>query len=290
MLESSSSSTDPGSLPAGTEVAGFTVVRKLGEGPRGIVYEATQRELGRRAPRQLFPPGIDGAAAAQAWPRPPHVCPLFTAGDTFTATRFVDGPSLAEIDDRRTACAQVAGALAAAHAAGIVHGAVSAGNVLIDPERGALLTDFRGTGTPADDLAALAALQRTPPARKPVARIVAGLLAAVLAVVGVALLLGGGDDLALPPVPAGAVSLGSDLDGPVRSLDCRGEPANGSSPACTVLQTGLAGRRLVVTRDGEVRAWLVRGVVGDVALRVISRRPNGYAVTASGPWQHVSTG
>src|SRR4051812_21935995 len=171
MPESSSTSTDPGSLPAGTEVAGFTVVRKLGEGPRGIVYEATQRELGRRVALKLFRPGIDVAAAAQAWPRHPHVCPLFTAGDTFTATRFVDGPSLAEIDDRRTACAQVAEALAAAHAAGIVHGAVSAGNVLIDPERGALLTDFRGTGTASDDLAALAALQRRPPARQPVRRI-----------------------------------------------------------------------------------------------------------------------
>jgi hypothetical protein len=121
-------------------------------------------------------------------------------------------------------------------------------------------------------------------------RIVAGVLAALGVAGGILLLTGDGeDDAALPAPPAGAVSLGSALGGPARSMDCRGEPAGGSSPACTVVQTDLAGRPLVATRDGTVRAWVVRGVAGDVALRVISRFPGGYAVTASGPWQHVPT-
>jgi hypothetical protein len=270
-------------------VAGFTLVRKLGEGPRGVVYEATQPELGRRVALKLFRSGVDVPASAKGWPRHPHVCPLYTAGDTFTATRFVDGPSLAQIGDRRRACDQVAEALSAAHAAGVVHGAVSARNVLIDPERGALLTDFTGQGTPAGDLAALEALRQASPLRRPVVGVVAVLLE-VVAIGGVAaVLLHADDDVTVPPAPAGAVSLGSALGGPVRSLDCNGDPADGSSPACTVMQTGLAGRRLVVERDGAVRAWAVRGARGNIALRVISRRPAGYAVTASGPWRHVAS-
>ena len=42
---SSSTTADRPCLAPGTEIAGFTIDRWLGEGPRGTVYEATQAGL-----------------------------------------------------------------------------------------------------------------------------------------------------------------------------------------------------------------------------------------------------
>jgi len=110
---------------------------------------------------------------------------------------------------------------------------------------------------------------------------VLGGLAAVGAAVGVAV-LGPSDDQAparpaeaVPAVAAGLVALGSALDAPAESLrgrDCRDRAPSGSSPACTVLQTELPGRRVVVPRDGAIRAWTVRGARGELVLQVLRRR------------------
>ena len=167
MGASSSTTADRPRLAPGTEVAGFTIERWLGDGPRGTVYEATQAGLRRRVALKLYPAEPDRSAAFSAlrWPEHPHVASLYAAGACahgwFTATRLVSGPTLAQRlargplrpGEAAAACDAVALALEAAHGAGIVHGAVHAGNVLIDGDGRALLTDF--VAPPGADAAAV---------------------------------------------------------------------------------------------------------------------------------------
>jgi len=78
-----------------------------------------------------------------------------------------------------------------------------------------------------------------------------------------------------PPVARGHVVLGSPLTAPdaaITGRDCRDRTATGSSPACTIVQTELPGRQLVVPRDGAVRAWTVRGATGELVLQILRRR------------------
>ena len=80
-------------------------------------------------------------------------------------------------------------------------------------------------------------------------------------------------DEAIAPVPAGHIALGSALDADdVEGRDCRDAAPTGASPACTLLQTELPGRTLVVPRDGAIRAWTVRGARGELVLQVLRRR------------------
>lgn len=214
--------------------------------------------------------------------------------------------------------ADVAWALDAAHRQGIAHGAVAARNVLVDRDGHALLSDFGLAGgepsVAADraDFADLARdclgdlLPRLPDPRSleagDVVRLARealpessrgtggrrrwrrGLAAAAIAGVAAAalvVLLGGSDADPVPPPERGATALGSELaaDG-TGSVDCGGRAPSGASQACTVVQTGLAGRRLVPPAAGAIRGWVVRGARGELALQVIRRRGDRYVPIA----------
>jgi hypothetical protein len=80
------------------------------------------------------------------------------------------------------------------------------------------------------------------------------------------------------PVPApmpGALVLGSDLEDPGRTLDCRGSSPRPISSSCTVVQAELPGRTLVVPDDGVVRRWAVRSARGELVLAVLRPRGEG---------------
>lgn len=86
-------------------------------------------------------------------------------------------------------------------------------------------------------------------------------------------------------LPAGFVAIGSQLpaDG-VRSADCEGEPPSGASRSCSISQLRLPGEQAVVPKDGLLRAWLVRGASGELALQVLRRRDGTiYQVARSEP-------
>ncbi|MDA0174763.1 serine/threonine protein kinase, partial [Solirubrobacter taibaiensis] len=148
----------------GSEFAGYRIESVAGRGGMGIVYRATQLALGRPVALKLLTAQLaadDGfrerfrrewetAAAIDH----PNVIPLYEAGEhdgtLFIAMRFVDGVDLAYMSaDGPMAApravrlvAQIAAALDAAHARGLVHRDVKPANVLVGEGDHAYLSDF----------------------------------------------------------------------------------------------------------------------------------------------------
>lgn len=176
-------------LPRAGETFGrYRIDRQLGEGGMGVVHAATDTVLDRPVALKVMSAhltlaGVEGPggtagheeflqrfereAALLARLDSPHVIGIFEAGEhdgcPFIATQLVGGGDLGALIARRgpmppvlatTVCAQVADALADAHAAGVVHRDVKPTNVLLrdadDPDLHAYLCDF-GIARSADD-------------------------------------------------------------------------------------------------------------------------------------------
>src|SRR2546422_11105905 len=134
-------------------------------GPASLVWLARDVEFDQPVALKLMPrvPGA-GAEAEEAFHRAaaqiaaldhPHIVPLYSAGATdrffWCSMEYVEGRSLAEAlrssgPMEPAAClrlvAQVANALDAAHALGVVHAGLTPANVLIDAAGDAHVTDF----------------------------------------------------------------------------------------------------------------------------------------------------
>jgi CHASE2 domain-containing sensor protein len=145
-------------------IAGYRIVSLIGRGGMGVVYEAIQLTLGRPVALKLIDPAhVDDPETRARFVREshvaaglehPHVIPVYEAREDdrllFIAMRLVRGPSLAEVlaaqaplppTRAATLVAQIASALGAAHAQGLVHRDVKPANVLLDGDH-AYLTDF----------------------------------------------------------------------------------------------------------------------------------------------------
>ena len=172
--------------PGGEPLRGYRLLERVGEDPFGVVYRATQPNVGRevavrvvhehRANDPAFVRRFEPDAQAVAALEHPHVAPVYDywrePGRAYVVTRFLRGGSLRELLDRSDAIPheratrileQVASALAVAHRRGVVHGELRSSNVLFDEEGNAYLTDFSiGSGSAGvrDDLQAFAALAR----------------------------------------------------------------------------------------------------------------------------------
>ncbi|MGX6450208.1 serine/threonine-protein kinase, partial [Patulibacter sp. S7RM1-6] len=157
-------------LPApGDRLAGFRLERELGRGATGVVFLATEEALGRRVALKVVGPPLahDPAfrwrflreARTAAALEHPNVVTVLQHGDDedhlWLAMRLVDGPDLGvllrrtgSLDPEQAVAVveQVAVALDAAHAAGLVHRDVKPGNVLVEDRPGpglhAELADF----------------------------------------------------------------------------------------------------------------------------------------------------
>jgi serine/threonine protein kinase len=162
-------------LASGQGFAGYRVEHVAGHGGMSLVYRATQVTLDRPVALKVISPelGADPAFRTRferesrllASIEHPNVIPVYEAGEAdgqlFIAMRWVQGTDLRALLSggtglewtRATAIvAQVADALDAAHARGLVHRDVKPANILIEPRDGrehAYLSDF-GVARSAD--------------------------------------------------------------------------------------------------------------------------------------------
>ena len=145
-------------LPIGSELLGYRVEAVLGRGGMGVVYLAEDLRLKRKVALKLLAPALaaderfrerllaESELAASL--DHPNIVPIYEAGEAdgriFISMRYVEGQDLKQrLRDGplppATALAlvsQVAGALDAAHARGLVHRDVKPSNVLIAPRAG----------------------------------------------------------------------------------------------------------------------------------------------------------
>jgi serine/threonine protein kinase/tetratricopeptide (TPR) repeat protein len=151
-------------VPGTTTLGSYRILEKLGEGGMGAVYLAKDARLGRRVAVKLLPAHFASddervrrfeleARAASALNHP-NILTVHEIGEAegrrFIVTEYVEGRTIRErlVEARFTlgealdVCAQVAGALAKAHASGIVHRDIKPENVMIDEDGHVKVLDF----------------------------------------------------------------------------------------------------------------------------------------------------
>jgi serine/threonine protein kinase/Tol biopolymer transport system component len=151
-------------LTAGTLRGHYKIVRRLGQGGMGVVYEAEDQKLGRSVAIKLLPEATrqDPAALERFWREArtasslnhPGICiihELNESGDQpFIVMELLEGESLDKLYYRRPMAypklldlgTQVADALDAAHRKGILHRDIKPGNIFLSPSGQVKILDF----------------------------------------------------------------------------------------------------------------------------------------------------
>lgn len=150
--------------PPDPEIEGYTVLSVLGRGLSGTVYLARQEALGRKVALKVLGTGLGEAAALDqrfllearvlAEVQHPALVPLFDAAPEaeppYLASAFMEGGDLTSWQGRAPPDgaevarigARIAEALAALHAADILHRDVKPANVMLDEQGRAYLGDM----------------------------------------------------------------------------------------------------------------------------------------------------
>ena len=159
-----------GAVAPGGRLAGYLIEEQIGAGGMAVVSRARDEVLGRLAAVKVMAPALASdeefrarflrESRSVAAVESPHIIPVYGAGEAggvlYIATRFVPGGDLGQLARRSggalapalvaALAGQVAAALDAAHAAGLVHRDVKPGNILVESAPGrephAYLSDF----------------------------------------------------------------------------------------------------------------------------------------------------
>jgi hypothetical protein len=149
----------------GSDFLGYRIEELLGRGGMGVVYRAYDLRLKRPVALKLVAPSLArDERFRERFAREselvmslehPNVVPIYDAGDVdgrvYLAMRLVDGSDIGTLLRAEGAleparaiaiCAQIAAALDAAHASGLVHRDVKPSNVLLDGSDHVYLADF----------------------------------------------------------------------------------------------------------------------------------------------------
>ena len=150
--------------PDGLEIPGYEVIRELGSGGMGVVYEARQIGLNRRIALKMLPPGLrtdpeqlvrfHHEAESVARLHHPNIVEVHETGEhdgrPYFSLELVEGGSLAKllaagpVPPRRTAelVETIARAIHYAHEKGIIHRDLKPANILLTPDGVPKVADF----------------------------------------------------------------------------------------------------------------------------------------------------
>jgi tetratricopeptide (TPR) repeat protein len=152
--------------PLPEQIGRYRIVKRLGAGGMGVVYQAHDPQLDRivaikvpffEGPRPVRLLGMQRflrEARVAGRIRHPNICPIYDVGEhegtPYTVMAFIEGPTLAQLLKQGNLplhwavelTRKVALALEALHQVGIIHRDVKPGNILLDPSGEPLLTDF----------------------------------------------------------------------------------------------------------------------------------------------------
>ena len=154
---------DP-ALNSGDGIGHYRIVSRLGEGGMGEVYLATDTRLDRSVALKVLPPAMaqdrtrmerfEREAKAASALNHPNVAHIYEIGEDrgihFLAMEFIEGSPLEKLIDGKPLAvpeissigAQIADALDAAHAKGIVHRDIKPANIMITPRGLVKVLDF----------------------------------------------------------------------------------------------------------------------------------------------------
>jgi len=148
----------------GTTLGNYKILEKLGAGGQGTVYKAIDSKLGRAVVIKVLPAELTAKEAnLKRFEREarlassldhPNICTIFDLnvinGIHFIAMQYIEGRNVRQLVNGRalglasalSLAVQVTDALAAAHAQGIIHRDIKAGNVMVTSKGQAKVLDF----------------------------------------------------------------------------------------------------------------------------------------------------